>query len=308
MSPRRRSDQPENEVLPGSAEPAPLLEDRSYLAYVRPTPRPFLNFASGHFPAGTVTTPHSHPCVALHGCLSGPLTLCTSDSEVVLEAGVFYLIGPGQRHSWRNDGRHTAATLSFLLDTAKPGRWPAMTNVDHCCQELQSGVQKLHRFTTSGDRELHQCFWQVADHLTAEKSLEPLSLTGALLSFLGMVKNRLLGPPPAATGDHDTAQEIRRLLLARVEDNLCIAEIARELATSPTRAKEAFREAFGCGIMTYFNQLKIWHAKRLLNDTSLSVEQVSQQLGFSTASYFSRTFLKHTGETPTAYRQSNDAR
>lgn len=289
------------------ADQAPLLEDRSYLAYIRPTPRPFLNFASGHFPTATVTTPHSHPCIALHGCLHGPLTLCTTECEVALEAGVFYLIGPGLRHFWRNEGRHTAATLSLLLDTAQPGRWPVAANVETCCRELQSGVQKLHRFTTSGDRELHQTFWQVADHLTAEKSLEPLSLTGALLSFLGLIKERLFGIPVPAEGEQDTAQQIRRLLLARVENRLSISDIARELATSPTRAKESFREAFGCGIMTYFNQLKIWQAKRLLNDPSLTVEQVSHQLGFSSPSYFSRAFFKHTGETPTAYRQASCA-
>ena len=94
----------------------PNLEDRSYLAYLRPTPRPFLHFASGHFPAATLTEPHSHPCIALHGCLQGPLTLCTSEGEMLLEAGVFYLIGSGLHHSWRNDGRHTAATLAVLLD------------------------------------------------------------------------------------------------------------------------------------------------------------------------------------------------
>jgi AraC-like DNA-binding protein len=286
---------------------APLLEDRSYLAYMRPTPRPFLNFASGHFPASTVTAPHTHPCIALHGCLHGPLTFCTTEGEMVLDAGVFCLIGPGVRHFWRNEGRHTAATLSLLLDTAKPGRWPVAASVESCCLELQSAAQQLHRFTTSGDRELHQVFWQVADHLTAEKTLEPISLTGALLLFLGLIKERLLGTPVNESGEYNAAQQIRRLLLARVADRLSIAAIAMELGTSPTRAKECFRNAFGCGIMTYFNQLKIWQAKRLLNDPSLTVEQVSHQLGFSSPSYFSRVFLKHTGESPTAFRHtSND--
>ena len=286
------------------SDAAPLLEDRSYLAYMRLTPRPFLNFASGHFPAATVTAPHSHPCIAIHGCLHGPLTFCTTEGEMILDAGVFYVIGAGVRHFWRNEGRHTAATVSMLLDTAKPGRWPVAASVESCCLELQSAVQQLHRFTTSGDRELHQAFWQVADHLTAEKTLEPISLTGALLLFLGLIKERLSGTAVNESGEQDAAQQIRRLLLARVEDRLSIAEIARELATSPTRAKECFRNAFGCGIMTYFNQLKIWQAKRLLNDPSLTVEQVSQQLGFSSPSYFSRVFLKQTGETPTAFRHN----
>jgi AraC-like DNA-binding protein len=289
-----------------SAHRLPDLKDRSYLAYLRPTPRPFLHFASGHFPSATLTQPHSHPCIALHGCLDGPLTLRTPDGDQRLDTGVFYLIASGVRHSWRNDGRHTAATLGLLIDADNPGRWPAGTGIEKCCRELRSLVRGVHRFTTSGDRELHQSFWLAADYLTAEQPREMPGLTGALLSLIGQVKERLSGEPMARGVDSDVAQEIRRLLLARVRDRLSVSQIAREVGMSPTRAKEVFRHAFGCGIMTYFNHLKIWQAKRLLNDRSLTVEQVSHRMGFSSPSYFDRAFLKHTGETPTAYRRGGD--
>lgn len=281
----------------------PALEDRSYIAYLRPTPRPFLYFNSGHFPAATLTHPHAHPCIAVHGCLQGPLALCTSDGDLPLDAGVFYVVAPGVRHFWRNNGRQTGATFSLLLDTSHAGRWPAGSGVESCCRELQSLVHSLHRLTTSGDRELHQTFWLAADHLTAEEPREPLALTGVLLTLLGQINERLSGEPTPSTTDVDAAQRIRRLLLARVRDQMSIGQIAREVGMSPTLAKESFRAAFGSGIMTYFNQLKIWQAKRLLSDPSLTVQQVSQQLGFSSASYFSRAFLKHTGETPKEYRR-----
>lgn len=284
----------------------PVLEDRSYLAYVRPTPPPFVHFVSGHFPPATLTQPHSHPCIALHGCLQGPVTLIMPDGETTLEAGIFYLIGPNQRHYWRNSGRHTAATISLLLDTANPGRWPAAAAVPACCDALAKSVRGFHRLSTATDDELRHTFWLAADHLTAEHPRDPATLAGALLSLLGQLKDRLCGLPSTPAGDSDAAQAIRRLLLARVRDRLSLRQIAREVDISPTRAKELFREAFGCGIMTYFNHLKIWQAKRLLNDRSLTIEQVSHQLGFSSPSYFTRAFLKHTGESPRAYRQGLD--
>lgn len=286
------------------AQFAPL-QDRSYLAYLRPTPRPFLNFVSGHFPPATKTRPHAHPCIALHGCLQGPVTLCTSEEEFWLETGVFYLIAPGIDHSWRNDGQQTAATISLLLDTEHPGHWPRGTGVEACCRQLQDNVRRLRRFATAGDHELYHSFWSAADHLTAEQPREELSLASVLLELLGGIKSRLCGEPvPTGPGD-DTAQLIRRLLLARVRDRLSVNQIAREVGASPTSAKEKFRAAFGCGIISYYNQLKIWQAKRLLNDPSLTIEEVSCQLGFSTPSYFSRAFLKQVGESPSAYRQRN---
>ncbi len=304
--PRRRKESQTNSCSKQTAG-GPILEDRSFVAYLRPTPRPFLYFASGHFPAATVTQPHSHPCIALHGCLHGPVTFCTPEGEFPMEAGVFYLVGPGCRHSWRNEGRHTAATLSMLLETSNPGRWPAGIGMERCCRELERHVRGFIRFTTAGDQELNHSFWAAADYLTAEQPQETVSLTGVLLTMLGQIKERLVGDSRPPCVEVSAAQKIRRLLLARLRDRLTIREIAREVAMSPSRAKQAFCDTFGCGIIAYFNQLKIWQAKRLLNDPSLTVEQVSHQLGFSSPSYFSRAFLNHTGVSPTAYRHAMEA-
>jgi AraC-like DNA-binding protein/quercetin dioxygenase-like cupin family protein len=292
---------------PETPDGGPEVADRSYLAYLRPTPPPFVQLASGHFPAATQTQPHRHPCLALHGCIQGRLTLRTNEGELPVDAGVFFLLGPGVAHSWRNDGRHTAATLGLLVDPARPGRWPAAAGVGCCCQALAERVRGCHRFTTAGDRELRQSFWLVADHLTAERPREPLVLAGALLTLVGQIRERLAGPAPAADAALDAAQRIRRLLVVRVGEGLSIGQIAREAGLSPTRAKAAFRAAFGCGIMAYFHRLKMWQAQRLLHDPALTVEQVSRRLGFASPSYFSRASFRFTGATPRDYRHGGTA-
>jgi len=60
--------------------------------------------------------------------------------------------------------------------------------------------------------------------------------------------------------------------------------------------------------MTYFNELKIWQAKRLLCDPSMTIDQVSRKLEFSSAAYFSRAFQRHTGQTPTDFRRKRSER
>lgn len=44
-------------------------------------------------------------------------------------------------------------------------------------------------------------------------------------------------------------------------------------------------------------------AKQLLDDTSLSIAQVSQRLGFNYPQHFARFFKTYTGKTPTQYRE-----
>ena len=64
-----------------------------------------------------------------------------------------------------------------------------------------------------------------------------------------------------------------------------------------------FRKNYDCTPGEYLIRRKIEHAKRYLADEELSIEAVSQKLGFSTHSYFGRTFRKLTGISPSDYRR-----
>lgn len=279
------------------------IADISYLAYVRRTPAPFTQFVSGHFPPGTSTQWHRHACVAIHGCLQGPLVLETAKSAYSLEVGDFCLLAADIDHHWRNPSRQTGATLGLLVDITRPGRWPAAAGVADCCGRLARLVKGVHLFRTAADGELQQAFWAAADQLTAIEPRAAVTIAGALLSLVGICVQRLEGKHENLAAANDLAVGIRRLLMARVNDRLSISEIARELRVSPTSAKESFRKAFGTGIIAYHSQLKIWQAKRLLADHSLTVDQVSRKLGFSSHSYFTQVFQQHTGRSPTAFRR-----
>lgn len=281
--------------------------DLSYLAYTRLTPRPFVQFVSGHYPPATIARPHSHPCVALHGCLQGTLVLVTPQGRIPLEAGAFCLLAPNIEHQWQNEDPNTGATLGLLIDTEHPGRWPRRSGVAECCRKLAELVQGVRRLDVAKDDELGRSFWLVADHLISAEPCESAGTVGALLSLVSRCLMQLEGRSNSPSATTDLAQRIRRLLLSRVSDRLRIRDVAREFSVSPTSAKEAFRKTFGSGIIAYHNQLKIWQAKRWLCDRSLTVEQVSNKLGFSIPSYFSQVFLQHTGETPTDFRQKHRA-
>lgn len=290
------------EALDFPADLIQPIQDESYVAYYRPTPKPFVFLHSSHIPAGTTTGSHSHPCIALHGCLQGPLILRATGGEELLDAGAFCLLGPGVAHHWRCLGPPTAAHLSLLIDHRQQGTWPAAAGVREMCGDLTRLIRTSHRFNVAADTVLKYSFWQLADHLMADRPRPAAALTGLLLVLLGRVIE-LLGKIPETPGvANDDADQIRRLLLARVADRLSIEQVARAVHMSPTRAKELFRAAYGCGIMDYFNQLKIWQAKRLLGTSSLTVEQVSRKLGFSSASYFSRVFQRYADEAPTDFR------
>ena len=58
----------------------------------------------------------------------------------------------------------------------------------------------------------------------------------------------------------------------------------------------------GVSAHSYINSRIIAEAKNLLEITELSVNQISDTLGFMTPDYFIRFFKKQTGVTPGEYR------
>jgi AraC-like DNA-binding protein len=276
--------------------------ERHYVVYCQPTAQPFSQFRSCHFAAGTLTALDSQPRVSFHGCLEGPVQLMTTTGACELDAGAFLLLAPGLLYQWQNDGFSPVSTMSFIIDTAGAVAWPAEAGLAACCRELHRLVRGVHRFHVASDAELQQVFWQLADHLMAEPSSALAVTTGLLLTLVGLLPDRLRPQAEAASAPPAAARQIERMLLARVGGRLSIREVSDQVGLSPSRAKQVFRAAHGCGIMTYFNRLKVQQAKRLLCDLALTVDQVSQRLGFSSASYFSRVFHQHTGQSPCAFR------
>lgn len=278
--------------------------DTSYLAYVRSVSRPLLSFTSGHFPPGTISADHKHPCVVLHGCLNGPIVFVTKRFRKTLEAGQVYLLPPHELHHWEAVGNNVSATIGLLIDAENAGRWPRGTGLVECCQQLLRLVDTPKLFSMSNDPELRTVFWDAADILTLERPCNQITVNSILWLFLGMLVDRLEEPEATVDDWIDSAKKIRRLLLNHVYNAPTVEQIAREVSMSLTNAKKVFAATYGCGIKQYLNQLKLYQAKRLLGDPTLTVEQVSHKLAFESTAYFCRMFRARTGQTPTEFRNS----
>lgn len=63
-----------------------------------------------------------------------------------------------------------------------------------------------------------------------------------------------------------------------------------------------FRELTGKSIGVYISEFRLMKARDMLEDTTMSISEVSERLGFRSQRYFSTFFKEKTGMTPTAYR------
>lgn len=86
-------------------------------------------------------------------------------------------------------------------------------------------------------------------------------------------------------------------------EKLSISGLARSVGYTDYYLSRKFKKETGTSINEYIRLQKMRLAKNLLVTTNLSVQEISEQLGFCSRSYFADTFHKTFGRSPTDYRE-----
>ncbi|WP_339650815.1 GlxA family transcriptional regulator [Halopseudomonas pelagia] len=82
-----------------------------------------------------------------------------------------------------------------------------------------------------------------------------------------------------------------------------VEEMIRRSALAERTFKRHFASATGLTPIAYVQRLRIEDAKRRLERTTVSVDEISWRIGYEDAAFFRRLFKRITGLTPSAYRK-----
>lgn len=100
----------------------------------------------------------------------------------------------------------------------------------------------------------------------------------------------------------ERVQHILDLITHNFTDQYTIEALAREVSLSPSRLCHLFKQEIGDSITNVILTLRLGQAARLLEFTSYSINGIAEQVGFSSAFYFSRQFHQRFGQSPRDYR------
>lgn len=108
------------------------------------------------------------------------------------------------------------------------------------------------------------------------------------------------------------SDELTRKIIVYMEGKLggtlSLDEISHDLFISKTKIKDEFKKNTDHTVMEYFAKMKIDRAKVIIREENSNFTEISQQLGFNSVHYFSKSFKKMTGMTPSEYARSVKAR
>ncbi|MGB3624042.1 helix-turn-helix domain-containing protein [Ketobacter sp. MCCC 1A13808] len=124
-----------------------------------------------------------------------------------------------------------------------------------------------------------------------------------------MLQNKETTQAPYIPVPHHFKQkdELIRNAVKWMQENLDqdfhLDNLASQLAVSPRTFIRRFNQATGKPPKQYFQKLRIDEAKRLLESTQLSVDDITEKVGYVDVSSFRRLFKREVALSPTEYRK-----
>lgn len=85
-------------------------------------------------------------------------------------------------------------------------------------------------------------------------------------------------------------------------EQITVNMLAEKFYISSSHLSRTFKKVTGHTLVQYLNITRIRAAKRLLRQTSLSIMEISEQVGYNSITHFGRLFKHATGTTPTEFR------
>lgn len=228
--------------------------------------------------------------------LDGVLGVTAGEDVFLLERGQAVLHKPMEFHRlWaERKTRPHIAIISFAADVM-----PEMKERRFALKEEELDILSRLMKARNAIFEVEQGLMIHKIKAGAEVEAHRYVAQFEMLLLKAMQENTSTVQPYVSSGA-ENYRKIVQVLEEHLEERLTLGKVAEFCQMSEAAVKKTFSRYAGIGLMTYFNQIKIRRAIRLLEEGK-SVSQTAQMLGFADQNYFSTVFKRVTGSAPTKY-------
>ncbi len=156
-------------------------------------------------------------------------------------------------------------------------------------RSLKPGLQKV-----KGTDEMLELYTKIAD----TRSADCYSI-GVLYQILGIML------PMMESKDESKHEKLIGAAISYMKDNvhLSVKEIADKLMVSESSFYAAFKDITGLTPVKMRQRMQVEKAIDLLISTDMTVQAISETVGFNSPQYFRKVLLKETGKTPKVIRR-----
>lgn len=231
---------------------------------------------------------------------SGEKNIFVNDDKLTLSAGDIIFINGKIPHKTITPSGSSGALLQFRLSCAT-------TNSNDVefekILEMSNLPFVLFRFGTPTNTEIARCIEKIYIENSNKEKYYEYYIKSYLYELIAILyRNNVL------TDRNEIMLKIENLLpvLEYVNKNyaeqITLKEISSIANMHPSYFCRVFKNALGVSFIEYQNLVKIYNAKKLMRYRQKSITEISFDVGFSSVSYFIKTFKKHNHFSPNRYK------
>lgn len=213
-----------------------------------------------------------------------------------LRANSLWVFPPGSAHSWASPKRGVSEVAVFHFGSVPPQLAAAVRERGHL--ELPLNADECRRLETLA-RTLEPDFRE-------PNNFSNLVFQGALieLSLLALRKLPERREPLPAGHAKQIVEAATEWYADNLRGNPAIEEVAQRVNVSPSTLRRVFRRTLRERPVRVFARLRLEAAMRLMMETTLKLDTIAAECGYSSTSDFCRAFKTGTRVTPSVWRRT----
>lgn len=165
------------------------------------------------------------------------------------------------------------------------------------------GLTKPSIFPLSQTKTLDHIFQKMHQALRADSVFGNYRAAGFLYDFL-IEFYRIISAETAASSPNSALIKAVDYINFNFKEKITMDDLCAASGVSKQYLCLLFKNTLGSRPMEYIAKRRIQAAKELLISTDKSIENISEEVGFCTPSYFCKLFGRYEGMTPSAFRRS----
>lgn len=162
---------------------------------------------------------------------------------------------------------------------------------------------KLKNIDVLTFQRMIELVWQLHEE-TKENGEGHGEMVYALLLELTIYLKRLLNVEKQdVSGTYKIMSQVKNHIDFHYAEDLSLSELSRLFYLQPNTISKNFGLIFGKNIKSYIDSVRITHAVRILEETDVSITELSSMVGYSSVNTFLRQFRNKMNVSPLQYKK-----
>lgn len=254
---------------------------------------------------------HAHPDYQLFIVLEGTGTRFIGDHVKPFQPGDMVFTGPNLPHLWRSDDAY------FKEDSGLRTRGVVVYFHQDFLGELllqkkeMVKVRQLFENALRGLEILGDTNKKIARHMLSLLNLDGFPSVLQLLEIINLLAHTTDYRIISGTGytnqineaDTERMNQVHDYVMRNFKQTIRLEEAATLANMTPSSFSRYFKTRANKTFSAFVSDIRIGHARKLLQDDRLSIAQISYECGFKTLSNFNKQFRDITHKTPSEYKR-----